>query len=224
MLYSLQKDHSLKLYVKRKKSRILKLIFGLGNPGGKYSRTRHNLGFMVADRLAELYGFTFSKRLFNAITAEGSPESLLLSSKEKKVNSEKIILVKPQTYMNLSGESVSSLRGWYKVEIKDIIVICDDFSLPLGTLRFKTKGRDGGHNGLKSIISLLGTDEFPRLRIGIGMPPGEMDCADYVLAKISDSDMKDYDFILDKASDGISVFITEGIDKAMNLFNKEFKP
>jgi PTH1 family peptidyl-tRNA hydrolase len=181
---------------------------------------------MLADKLADLYGFTFSKRLFNSVIAEGNPGFLPLLSieNERKINSEKIIIIKPQTYMNLSGESVSSLRGWYKVDFKDILVICDDFSLPLGTLRFKTKGRDGGHNGLKSIISLLGTDDFPRLRIGVGKPSDEMDCADYVLSKITDSDMKTYNYILDRGADGISFFITEGIDKSMNLFNKEFMP
>ncbi len=198
----------------------MKVVFGLGNPGRRYDKTRHNLGFMLLDRLALKYDFSFRARLFKASIAEGimtfPPQE---EGKDKLF--EKVVMAKPQTYMNLSGESVVHVYKWYKAELSDIIVICDDFSLPAGSLRFRAKGGSGGHNGLKSIINLLGTQDFPRLRIGIGTPV-EKPCEEYVLEKISPEELKMFDLILDKGVEGIECFIRDGIEKAMSLYNRNF--
>jgi len=197
----------------------LKIIAGLGNPGRTYAKTRHNLGFMLLDRLAGIYGIDFSGRLFKAFIAE---ETLRFPSTEGII-SEKIVLVKPQTYMNLSGESIVPLVNWYKAELKNILIICDDFNLPVGTLRFRGKGSSGGHNGLKSIINLLGTDNFPRLRIGIGSSE-EDEARNFVLSHLSDKDMEFFSTIIDKGAEGVNTFIKSGIDRAMADYNKNFLP
>ena len=199
----------------------MKLIFGLGNPGRKYLKTRHNLGFLLLDKFARKYDFSFSTKLFKSIIAEGL---IRFSSAETKTTlSLSVVLVKPQTYMNLSGEAVFSLFNWYKADLKDIIVICDDVSLPVGTLRFRAKGGSGGHNGLKSIINLLKSQDFPRLRIGIDTPPGES-LEEYVLKKLSDEDMASFDTILNNGVEGLECLLSDGIEKAMNLYNKNFSP
>lgn len=197
----------------------MKLIVGLGNPGRTYAKTRHNLGFMLLDKMAGIYGTDFSGRLFKAFIAEGT---VRFPSSEGMI-SKKIVLAKPQTYMNLSGESVCPLIKWYKAELNNILVICDDFNLPVGTLRFRGKGSSGGHNGLKSIINLLGTSDFPRLRIGIGNAQYG-DAADYVLSHISDRDMDLFSTVIDKAAEGVDVFIKSGIEEAMGNYNRNFLP
>lgn len=197
----------------------MKLIVGLGNPGRTYAKTRHNLGFMLLDKLAGMYGTDFSGRLFKAFIAE---TTVRFPSSEGMI-SEKIVLAKPQTYMNLSGESVCPLINWYKAELDNILVICDDFNLPVGVLRFRGKGSSGGHNGLKSIINLLGTDNFPRLRIGIGNAEYG-DAANFVLSGISDRDMERFSTVIDKGAEGVDAFIKSGIEAAMSNYNKSFLP
>ncbi|MEQ8220902.1 MAG: aminoacyl-tRNA hydrolase [Candidatus Eremiobacterota bacterium] len=197
----------------------MKLIVGLGNPGRTYAKTRHNLGFMLLDKLAGMYGTDFSGRLFKAFIAE---TTVRFPSSEGMI-SEKIVLAKPQTYMNLSGESVCPLINWYKAELDNILVICDDFNLPVGVLRFRAKGSSGGHNGLKSIINLLGTDNFPRLKIGIGNAEYG-DAANFVLSGISDRDMEFFSAVIDKGAEGVDTFIKAGIEAAMSNYNKNFLP
>ena len=174
---------------------------------------------MLLDKLAGIYGTDFSGRLFKAFIAEGT---VRFTSCEGMI-SEKIVLAKPQTYMNLSGESVCPVIKWYKAELNNILVICDDFNLPVGTLRFRGKGSSGGHNGLKSIINLLGTSDFPRLRIGIGNAEYG-DAADFVLSHISDRDMELFSTVIDKAAEGVHAFIKSGIEEAMSNYNKNFLP
>lgn len=149
------------------------LIVGLGNPGPAYAHNRHNIGFRTLDRLAEIYQQTFSRTEHHASTAHGTAEG------------ERVILAKPQTWMNESGKAVSPLASFYKVSPDRILVIYDDLDIPLGTVRFRMSGSSGGHRGVQSIIQQLGTQDFPRLRLGIGRPPGKMDPAAYVLQNFS---------------------------------------
>lgn len=149
------------------------LIAGLGNPGPRYAGNRHNVGFQALEALAEAHGLSFTKNEHRAETAHGT------------IVGERVILAKPQTWMNDSGKSVAPLSRFYKVELQDMLVVYDDLDIPLGTVRFRNGGSSGGHRGVQSIIQLLGTDAFPRLRIGIGRPPGQMDPAAYVLQDFS---------------------------------------
>ncbi len=150
------------------------LIVGLGNPGKRYENTRHNAGFMVVDALAEELGWKWSKKLFiNALVAEGN------------VDGKKVILAKPQAYMNRSGEATQKLAKKYKVEHADVVVVYDDVDIELGDTRWRDNGSAGGHNGMKSIIKHLGTQDFPRLRVGIGKPPEHVPLEDYVLGRMS---------------------------------------
>ena len=163
----------------RKGSGVSWLLVGLGNPGSKYESTRHNMGFLAVDGLARRKGFRFNKLRFRAWTAEWM------------VNGEKVLVMKPQTYMNLSGESVGEAARFYKIPADHVVVISDDISLPVGKLRIRTGGSAGGHNGLKSIIARLGGDGFPRIRIGIGAKPHpDYDLADWVLGKFPAEDAK----------------------------------
>ena len=147
----------------------MKLIIGLGNPGPRYARNRHNVGFQIVDALAAAHGLGFDKRQFQALMADG------------RVSDQRLMLAKPQGYMNLSGLSVQSLVSFYKIDLSDLMVVFDDLDLPIGKLRLRPFGGAGGHNGMRSIIARLGSDQFPRLRVGIDRPPGRMDPADYVL-------------------------------------------
>jgi PTH1 family peptidyl-tRNA hydrolase len=183
------------------------LIVGLGNPGREYKDSRHNLGFMLVDRL--------SVRL-NARLTRVQAKSLVGS-----VNFEdnKLILAKPQTYMNLSGQSIQGLAHFYKVPLENMLVAYDDLDLPFGTLRIRPGGGPGGQRGVASTIERLGTKDFRRLRIGIGRPPGRMDPSDYVLQNFGQSDMAMLSEILDRAADAALTFVTDGLDAAMNKFN-----
>jgi peptidyl-tRNA hydrolase, PTH1 family len=183
------------------------LIVGLGNPGREYKETRHNVGFMVVDRLCQKWGVKPSRLQSKALVAQ------------TLVEEEKIILAKPQTFMNLSGEAVGPLMRYYKLELSQLIVIHDDLDLPLGTLRLRPGGGSGGQKGLNSIIQKLGTQDFPRMRIGIGRPPGRMDAADYVLQSFSSGDMETFQFVLNKAEEAVTAFIQHGLDTAMNQYN-----
>ncbi len=183
------------------------MVVGLGNPGREYERNRHNVGFQVLDMLAEKHGLEFDRRKFRALLAKGS------------VMEHDVILAKPITFMNLSGESVGPLAHFYKIEPQQILVVADDLDIPQGRIRLRPEGGSGGHNGLKSIIQHLGTREFHRLRIGIGRPPGNMDPADYVLQDFSPEEEAVMAEVRERAVAAIETWLEEGIETAMNRFN-----
>lgn len=184
------------------------LVVGLGNPGVKYESTRHNMGFLVVDKLAQNEKLKFNKLRFKAWTATW------------EVGGEKVLLMKPQTYMNLSGEAVGQAARFYKIPADHVLVISDDIALPAGKLRIRAGGSAGGHNGLKNIIQHLGTDRFPRIKVGVGSPQqAEHDIADWVTGKPMGEDQKVIIEALDKAVAAIPVLIGQGVDRAMNRFN-----
>lgn len=186
------------------------VIAGLGNPGTKYVNTRHNIGFMVVDELAGKSGISVTEKKHKALVGKGI------------VSGEKVLLVKPQTFMNLSGESIREIIDYYKIEEKsELIVISDDISLGVGALRIRKKGSAGGHNGLKNIILHLGHDEFQRIRLGVGEKPSDYDLADYVLGHFQEEDRALIAESVKQAAEAVEVMITEGADKAMNQFNKK---
>ena len=182
------------------------LIVGLGNPGIKHRENRHNVGFMAIDRLSEQFEITLKKVQSKAIIGLG------------QIDNNPVILAKPQTYMNLSGISVDALARYYKIDQERLLVVYDEIDLPLGTIRLREKGGTGGHNGMKSIIDYLGQD-FSRIRIGVGRPPGQMDPSDYVLRNFHKSERVIVDEILDRSIDAIELFMVAGITIAMNQFN-----
>ena len=186
----------------------MKIIAGLGNPGEKYETTRHNVGFITADLLAD------------AFDMEISLKGMLCLYNTFRVNGEKILVVKPQTYMNLSGDCIGQLARYYKVANEDILIIADDLSLPVGTMRFRSKGSSGGHNGLKSIIAHLGGDDFPRLKIGIGR--GD-DVIDYVLGHFGKEEWEKISEMMRLAVDAVKLWITDGDAAVMNRYNKYSK-
>ena len=183
------------------------LIVGFGNPGREYKDTRHNIGFMLIDRIAV--------RL-NARGMKLQSKAIVISSLYEE---RKIILAKPQTFMNLSGQSVQGLLHFYKLPVENLLVAHDDLDLPLGTLRIRPGGGPGGQRGMADTIERLGTKEFPRLRLGIGRPPGRMDPKDYVLQDFSKDDMKLLPDVLDRAADAALEFVMKGLNTAMNKFN-----
>lgn len=184
------------------------ILVGLGNPGKQYESTRHNMGWLALDSLMEMENFKLSKLRFKAWTG-------ILEK-----NGNKILVMKPQTYMNLSGESVGEAARFYKIPADHVLVISDDVSLPAGKLRIRGGGSAGGHNGLKNIIQHLGTDKFPRIKVGVGSPrPGEHDMVDWVMGKPVGEDRTAVEDALDRAGDAAKTLITEGIDRAMNRFN-----
>ncbi len=183
------------------------LITGLGNPGRQYRETRHNVGFMTVDRLAAHLGITFTRMESKAMIAKGEHRG------------QRLILAKPQTFMNLSGQSVGALARFYKVPPTQLLVIFDDVDLPLGTLRIRPGGGSSGQKGMTSIIERLGTQDFPRLRVGIGRPPGRMEAADYVLQAFSKGEKELLDTTLDRAVQAILEFTGAGLDSAMNKYN-----
>ncbi|MFI4912396.1 MAG: aminoacyl-tRNA hydrolase [Sedimentisphaeraceae bacterium JB056] len=184
----------------------LKLIIGLGNPGKEYENTRHNVGFEVVDNLAASYGEKIKTKKFNSqITAF-------------ELSGTKLLIAKPQTFMNLSGDAVALIRGFYKMDLSDILVVTDDMALDPGVIRLRGKGSAGGHNGLKDIIKKLGSQEFARLRIGIGKSPYP-DSRNYVLGKISGEEKKTVQESVERASACIRKWLRDGIDKAMTEFN-----
>ncbi len=184
----------------------MKIIVGLGNPGKEYEYTKHNVGFLTIDILAEKLGISVNKIKFKALTGEGL------------INGEKVILVKPQTYMNLSGNSVREAVSFYKAEPEDLIVIYDDADIALGSLRLRQKGSAGTHNGMKSIIYDLGFDTFPRVRIGIGSEH-KNSLADFVLSGFRGDDKKTIEDSIVKAADSVICIIEKGIQQAMTDFN-----
>ncbi len=187
------------------------LLIGLGNPGREYINTRHNIGFMLIDRLTIRLNARGMKMQSNAIVITAQYEE------------RKLILAKPQTYMNLSGQSVQGLAHFYKVPLENLLVAHDDLDIPFGTIRIRPGGGPGGQRGMASTIEKLGTKEFPRLRLGIGRPPGRMDPKAYVLQDFSKEDMKILPDVLDRAVDAAFEFILKGLNAAMNKFNGEVR-
>lgn len=183
-----------------------KLVVGLGNPGSKYEGTRHNIGFDVVDRLAESTPRSSFQRKFDGLLAE------------TEIDFRRVLLLKPQTYMNLSGQCVRACLQFYKIEPADMLVTCDDLSLPLGKLRIRRGGSDGGQKGLRDIITHVGTSDFPRLRIGIGDQAGR-DASDFVLTRFRSSERPIIDDALILATQAVAVWVAQGIEPAMNRFN-----
>lgn len=187
------------------------IIAGLGNPTKEYDKTRHNVGFAVIDQLADRYGIDVSERKHRAFCGKGVIEG------------QKVLLVKPQTFMNLSGESLRSAMDYYKALPEKLIVIYDDISLPPGQLRIRLKGSAGGHNGIKNIIAHLGTQEFPRIKVGVGEKPPRMDLKDYVLSRFSKGEQELMEEAFREAAQAVAMMISDGADRAMNHFNTKKK-
>lgn len=185
----------------------MKIIVGLGNPDARYQGTRHNVGFSVIYAIADEYDIKVDTRKHKALIGKGM------------IGSEKVILAMPMTYMNLSGESVRELVDYYKCSIDDIIVIYDDISLDVGKLRIRAKGSAGGHNGIKNIISHLGTDVFPRIKVGVGEKPAKMDLADYVLGRFTKEEQPVIRECAERAVQAVRTIIDEDIQSAMNKYN-----
>ena len=186
----------------------MKLIVGLGNPGYEYQLTPHNLGFMALDRLAEDCGVEVNHREAQALTAPTEIEGV------------QVVLGKPQTYMNLSGMSVARLLGKYSLTVEDLIVLVDEVNLPLGSLRVRPAGSAGGHNGLKSVIGALGSDEFVRVRMGAQPEVPTEDRVSYVLGRFPKADMPTVSEMIDRSSEAVRIILREGVHKAMNRFNR----
>lgn len=199
----------------------MKLIVGLGNPGRKYEETRHNVGFMVAAKLATLTGAGPIKERFNGEVAEGIVRP---KSDEQAGSSEKLVILCPHTYMNASGKSVRKACDFFKISPEDILVLCDDLNLPTGRIRIRPSGSAGGQKGLADIIRLLGTDQIPRLRIGIDRPPPQWDVSDYVLGKFAGEEKDKIDTAVDKSVIASIDWATQGIGFTMNLHNVNPNP
>lgn len=183
------------------------LIVGLGNPGREYRNTRHNIGFLAIDALAKSLNVTLGKVQSKALVGQG------------KIGSNKVILVKPQTYVNLSGQAVSGLLNFYKISAEHLIVIHDDIDLPFGTIRIRPGGGSAGQRGVKSIIEKVGTQEFARMRLGVGRPPGQMEAAAYVLQPFTKEDEEFLVNFLAKAAEAANEFVNNGLNAAMNKYN-----
>ena len=182
------------------------IIAGLGNPGRKYENTRHNMGFIAVDLLAEKYGIKVDKIKFKALVGEG------------RIAGQKVLLVKPQTYMNLSGESIREVMSFYKEDIENLIVIYDDIDIPTGTIRLRKKGSAGTHNGMRNIVYLLADDGFPRIRVGIGSDK-KVDLINYVTGGVTKGEKELLEGALLKAADAAAAIVEKGIEKAMNEYN-----
>lgn len=187
------------------------IICGLGNPGIKYANTRHNVGFDTLDLLAQRHSISIKKLKLKALQGEGIIEG----------TSAKIVLVKPQTYMNLSGESISAIVDWYGIPLSNLIIVYDDVDLPLGKIRIRPDGSSGSHNGMKSVIYQLGADNFPRVRIGIDKQPDNMELANYVLGRFNEEERKIINISIINATDACEEIIKDGIENAMNKFNRQ---
>jgi len=183
------------------------LIIGLGNPGPEYAAHRHNVGFQVLELLAERHNLVFDRLQHKARVAVG------------RIAERHVVLGRPLTYMNRSGESVASLVRWYKIPLQQLLVVYDDLDLPLGTLRLRPRGGSGGHKGVESVIQQLGTEQFPRLRVGIGRPPTGWDPADYVLHPFTEEELPVVVAVRERAVEAIECWLAEGIEAAMNRFN-----
>ena len=217
---------------------VEKLIVGLGNPGRKYARNRHNVGFQCLDRLAQAHGLSFGSGVLNPALSKACPElcrrveglskgrrakaSLTLGRcpelVEGKIADVGVVLARPLTYMNLSGQAVRQLVSFYQLPLEDILVIYDDLDLPLGTIRLRPEGGSGGHKGMRSIIEALGSQAFPRLRVGIGRPP-DNDAVSYVLSDFTADEQITLESVYEKVVAAVELFLWEGIEAAMNVYN-----
>jgi peptidyl-tRNA hydrolase, PTH1 family len=191
---------------------MMYLIVGLGNPGSKYDGTRHNVGFRVADRLAGRWGISIDKKRFEGRTGGGSIQDL------------PVLILKPETFMNLSGVAVRAAMDFYKLEPKDLVVIMDDLALPVGQIRIRPQGSGGGHNGMADVISRVGTNQVGRVRVGIGAPPPMMDAVEYVLGHFRTEEKTVMDPAIDQAADAVERILAEGYLKAMERFNRAPSP
>jgi peptidyl-tRNA hydrolase, PTH1 family len=185
----------------------VKLVVGLGNPGAKYHATRHNIGFRVIDALARRWSVDQWREQHQALVAR------------VREGEEPVLLAKPLTFMNLSGQAVAGVAGFYKVAVPDVLVVLDEAALPLGRVRAGRGGSDGGHNGLKSVIAQLGTRDVPRLRIGVGRGDGRRDLADHVLGEFADDEREQVEAAVLRAAEASVMFVTDGIERVMNAFN-----
>ncbi len=189
----------------------MKIIVGLGNPGIPYRMTRHNIGFQVVDRLAQFNHIPIRTKRFKSLYGTGW------------IDSQQIILAKPMTFMNQSGEAVKRMTDFFHLSIEDLVIVHDDLDLPVGRIRFKPKGGDGGHQGVRSVIERMGGNHFLRLKVGIGRPPPGVDSADYVLDPFDKMEQSHLDQILSQAAESLKVLLLEGLKKAMNQFQKRSK-
>lgn len=185
----------------------MKVIVGLGNPGPQYAETRHNIGFLLIDGLAETLGLQFRTK-FQGLWTEGM------------VQGERLLFLKPQTFMNLSGRSVKELVHFYKIPTEDVLVVQDDMDLPLGKLRLRSQGSAGGHNGIRSILTELGTEQFWRLKLGVGRPPKEWDPAQYVLSSFAESELPTVEDLLERAYKVANLWLKGETERAMNLYHR----
>lgn len=188
------------------------LIVGLGNPGPKYDNTRHNIGFWVVDELARRHGMSFDKTERKAITADGL------------IREKRVLLAKPQTFMNLSGESVRGLIDFYRIDLERMIIVHDDMDIDLGMLRMRKSGSAGGQRGMANIIQLLGTNDIDRVRCGIGRPPGRMDPKAFVLRPFNGDDAITARILTERAADAVETWLTDGIELAMTRHNGSVEP
>lgn len=189
---------------------LMYIIAGLGNPGREYESTRHNAGFLAVDYLANICDIKINKSKFKALCGEGT------------IAGDRVVILKPQTYMNLSGESILDAVQFYKINTENIIIVYDDVSIPLGRIRIRPSGSDGGHNGMKSIIYLLGSDSFPRVRIGIGEP--DRDMVEHVLGRFNDAEQNIMIDTIKVAAEGIKTIVSSGTQEAMNRYNSYRHP
>lgn len=201
MLFSKKKDSDIK------SGGIEYIIAGLGNPGEKYENTRHNAGFIALDTIADKNNISVDRLKFKSLCGIGT------------VGDKRVLLMKPSTFMNLSGQAVTEAMNFYKIPPERVIVIFDDISLETGRLRIRRKGSDGGHNGIKNIIYLSGSDMFPRIKLGVGKKPNGWDLADWVLSRFKDDELKELKTAAENAAEAVEYMVQEQTDKAMNLFN-----
>jgi len=190
----------------------VKIIVGLGNPGIQYRMSRHNVGFQVVDRLAKISHLSIRTKRFRSLYGTGC------------IDSQQVVLAKPTTFMNRSGEAVKKAADFFHLRVEDLVVVHDDLDLPFGRLRFKRRGGDGGHQGIRSIIELMGGSNFLRLKVGIGRPPQGVDPAEYVLEVFDKIEESHLDQILSQAAESLKVMLLEGLEKAMNQFQKKSPP
>ena len=195
------------MFFQKKSGGVQWLLVCLGNPGREYANTRHNIGFLAADALEKRTGVKFNKLKYRALTGEVT------------LGGQRVLVVKPQTYMNLSGEAVKLAGGFYKIPPDHILVLYDDVSLPLGKLRIRASGSAGGHNGIKNIIAHLGTDAFPRIKVGVGAPAQPDGMVDWVIGNFTASERKVVDAAIDRALDAAACIIEYGVSEAQNRFN-----
>jgi PTH1 family peptidyl-tRNA hydrolase len=187
----------------------VKIIVGLGNPGTQYRMSRHNIGFQVVERVAQINRISIRTKRFSSLYGTGW------------INSQQVVLSKPMTFMNRSGEAVKKATDFFHLRVEDVVVIHDDLDLPFGRLRFKRRGGDGGHQGVRSIIERMGENNFLRLKVGIGRPPQDMDAADYVLDVFDRIEQSLLDQILSQAAESLKDMLLEGVEKAMNQYRKK---